>query len=290
MNALGIYFGPKTINITETKGKKLINNIQIPLFEVLGSGLEEKVPFEVKAVALLNDAFRMNKIEVKEANLCLSGKDLIIRTFEMPLMPKEELQSAISFEAKKYIPFKLEDLITDYQIEIDNLSHTNIVLFVGIKEETFNLYVSIFKQLNIKVNQIEYSGFSILRALKLGQANESGVTGLLCFDLESEDEINFMVLENGFPLFTRDINLTAGTEGLEKPEKLDSGAALEKLKSEVRVSMDYFHRKFPGKAIQKITVISGDEQRSSLETFMSELAISCKFLNIVKAKFGREKG
>ncbi|MFH0855033.1 MAG: pilus assembly protein PilM [Candidatus Omnitrophota bacterium] len=282
MSDLGIYFGPKAIDVTEVKGKKLVNNLQIPLLGIAGNELEEKVPTEIKLVASFNDAFRRNRIEAKEACLCLSGKDLIIRTFEIPVLPKEELQGAVVFEAKKYIPFKIEELISDYQIELDKLSHTNTVLFMGIKKDAYDKYFSILNQLNIKVNSIEYSGFSVLRVLKLAGIGSSGVMGMLCLDSRVQDEINFIVLDNGFPLFSRDINLASAPE----EESGESAGAVplfsDKLKAEVRVSLDYYHRKFPAKPLKNIFVVSNPDWRQELEVVISDLGLSSKFIDVAK--------
>jgi len=282
MSELGIYVGPKIIDVTETKGRKLLNNLQIPLLGIAGNELEEKVPTEIKLVASFNDAFRRNKVEAKEACLCLSGKDLIIRTFEIPVLPKEEMQGAIVFEAKKYIPFKVEELISDHQVELDKVSHTNTVLFIGIKKDTYDKYFSILNQLNIKVNSIEYSGFSALRMLKLSGIGNSGVMGVLCFDSHVQDEINFTVLDNGFPLFSRDINLAAGGDDLEPAGSPVSSLSFDKLKAEIRVSLDYYHRKFPAKALKNIFVISSPDWRQELEIFINELGLSSKFIDVSK--------
>ncbi len=124
MSSLGIYFGPKLINIVETKGRKPVRDIEVPQTTISAGELEEKVPADVKTIeiiALFKDELRRNKIDARESTICLSGKDLIIRTFEIPVLPREELQSAINFEVKKYIPFKVEDLISDFQLKFDKL-------------------------------------------------------------------------------------------------------------------------------------------------------------------------
>ena len=72
MNSLGVYFGPKFISIVETKGRKLLNNIQISQSVISPRGLEEQVPAEVKLTAVFKDELRSNKIEVKKAVYCLS--------------------------------------------------------------------------------------------------------------------------------------------------------------------------------------------------------------------------
>ncbi len=132
MSTLGIYFGPKAVDVVETKGRKFLKHIQIPLGGVSAGEFEEKVPLEIKIVALFNEALRRNKIESKEAVLSLSGKDLIMRTFEMPNLPKDEMASAINFEAKKYIPFRVEELVSGYHTEFVKVSRFNSVSFAGI--------------------------------------------------------------------------------------------------------------------------------------------------------------
>ena len=101
MSDLGIYFGPKAIDISEARGNKLVNNIQIPLSEIGGNELEEKVPTELKLVAAFNDAFRRNKVEAKEASLWISGKEFIMSSFDITILPKYEMHGAINFETKK---------------------------------------------------------------------------------------------------------------------------------------------------------------------------------------------
>lgn len=206
--SLGIYFGPKIISIIETKGKTILNNIQVSQELITSSEIEEKVPSEVKIVALFKDELRRNKIGANEASLSLSGKDFVIRTFEMPVIPRSELDSAVRFEAKKYIPFKIEDLISDFQVQYDKLSRRNIILFAGIKKDILDRYLSILNQLDIKPSVIEYSAFSLLRLMKLLNINNKGIIGIISADFKEEDEINFTFLENGFPLFSRDITLT----------------------------------------------------------------------------------
>ncbi len=288
MNSLGIYFGPKAIQLVETLNKKLKSHNLIPQTAVYSGELEEKVPAEVKTIeiiALFKDELRRNKMEVKDATICLSGRDLIIRTFQMPVLPQQEMQSAINFEAKKYIPFKIEEVIADSQIKLDRLSHTNLVLYMGIKKEILDRYISILNQLDLRINAVEYSAFSILRCLKLGGLNGRGVVGVLAADLKQEDEINFMVLEDGFPLFSRDISLSAGSlEAAGKlPEKpVNIQDALEKLKTETRVSLDYYHRKFPARNIKKMYLLSCQETRSDLEAFITELGLAVQFIDIAR--------
>lgn len=280
---LGVYFGPKIITLVETKGKKISNTVQIKRSLISPGELEEKVPDEVKIVALFKDELRKNNIDAKEAVICLSGKDLIIRTFEIPVMPANELVNIINFEVKKYIPFKVEDLIADFQTKLDKVSRRNQILYVGIKKEVLNKYLSVMAELNIKVISIEYSAFSFLRFLKLTKFNNNGIVCIINMDLAEEDEINFIILDNRFPLFSRDITLTAGGEDLPKAQEAAPGLVLEKIKNEIRISLDYYHRKFPTKKIGRTYFVANAEHRSDLEGFLKEISLPAQFIETAKA-------
>ena len=282
MNYLGIYFGIRDINIVETNGRRIVNNIRLPHPSIAMAELEEKVPADIKLMAMLKDAFRTNRISAEEAFFSISGQDLVIRTFEIPLLPQNELKGAVNFEAKKYIPFKLEELDYDFQVLFNKKNKTSLVLFVGIKKETLANYVSIAKQLNIKADILEYSAFSTLRFIKLAGLNDSGVVATLCFDLNNEDEANFTVFENGFSLFSRDFVLTGEPAGFEQTVEADSLAKREKLKNEIRVSLDYYKRKFADKDIKNIFVISDKENKTELTPFFTEAAIPVKFVDTQK--------
>jgi hypothetical protein len=282
MNSLGIYFGIKDINLVETSGRKILNNIRLPHPEQEIPGVEEKIPMDVKIMALLKDAFRSYRISAKEATFSISGQDLVIRTFEIPLLPQNELRGAVSYEAKKYIPFKLEDLDYDFQVFFNKKNKTSLILFVGIKKETLANYVSFAKQLDLKINALEYSAFSILRFLKLAGLSDTGVIASLCFDLNNEDEASFTVFEDGFSLFSRDFDFTGEPAGFEKTSESDLLEKQVKLKKEIRTSFDYYNRKFPDKLIRNILVVSDKEQQQEIKSFLAEISIPVKFVDTQK--------
>lgn len=282
MSALGIYFGPKAITLVETKGGKIIKSAKIPQSTIAENKLEEKIPADSKmltVIALLKDALRRNRIDSKEAVLCLSGKDLIIRTFEMPALPKNELPQAINFEVKKYIPFKVEDMVAGSQTLALKQGRANSVIFMGIKKETLDSYVSLLGQLELKICAIEYSGFSILRCLKLSAVTDSGIFAFLGADLQEEDEVNFTVAEDGFPLFSRDIILFNEAAEAEKVREAKAELTLEKLKTEIRISLDYYHRKFPDKNIKKLFLLINREYSLGLEAYISDTGLTVQSID-----------
>ncbi|TAM41242.1 hypothetical protein EPN54_02060 [bacterium] len=282
MSSLGIYFGVKDISLVETSGRKILNSVRLPHPSLAMTELEEKVPVDVKLIALIKDALRTYRVKANEATFCISGQDMVIRTFEIPMLPLSELKGAINFEAKKYIPFKIEELDYDFQASFNKKNKTSLVLFVGMKKGILESYLSISKQLNLKVDSLEYSAFSILRFLKLAGSSDAGVVASFCFDLNSEDEANFMVFENGFPLFSREIVLAESLPGFEQSIEDDFTQKLEKLKNEIRVSLDYYSRKFIDKDIKNIFVVSDAKSRRELGSFFSESSIPATFVDTQK--------
>ena len=283
MNALGIYFGPLLVSIVETKGNKTINYIKVSLAAVsAGETLEEKVPGPVKITALLKDELVKNNVDTNEAIVSISGKDLIVRTFEMPILPRQELDTAVNFEVKKYIPFKIEELVSDFQYKIDKSIRKTRVLFVGIKKEALDNYLLILNQLGIKIRSIEYSAFSILRLLKLSNVKDKGIVGVVNIDFTKEDEANFVVLEDSFPLFSRDISFMGGYEETNNGEENQQNVILEKLKREIQISLDYYDRKFPGKNISKLFFITNPNFRADLDSFTKELGLAITYIDVNK--------
>ncbi|MCK9595171.1 MAG: pilus assembly protein PilM [Candidatus Omnitrophica bacterium] len=282
MSVLGIYFGPGGIHLVETDGKRVLNNIKILAQRFSASDSEFKVPDGVRMATVIKEELSKNQIAVKEANIVLLGRDLIVRTFHMPVLPQNELYNAVRFEAKKYIPFKVEDLVSDFQTQFDKSNHKNFILFVGIKKESLDKYLSVFTQLGIKVNSIEYAGYSILRLLKLAKLRESGIVAVVNADLAAEDEVNFIVLENGFPLFSRDIILGGESAAMavqpQQPLPVSLVDNLEKLKVELRISFDFYLRKFPTKNIKNVVFISSEEYRAELEAFIKERGLNVQFV------------
>lgn len=284
MSGLGIYFGPQVISIVETKNKQPINNTQI-LQSVISTGklLEEKVPEDVKIITLLKDELIKKKIETKETTLILSGKDLIIRSFEMPTLSREELATAVNFEAKKYIPFKIEELISDFQWRLNKPSRNIYVLFVGIKKETLEKYLNILDKVGLKINAIEYSAFSVLRLLKLARVRDKGVISVIEIDLTNNDDVNFVVLDNGFPLFSRDI-IAIGRlqEDLNKPEEAHTQAILERLRREIVISLDYYARKLIGKNPNKIFFIMDPNYYKTYVSIFKDVGLETQFIDLNK--------
>ncbi|NLE91331.1 MAG: pilus assembly protein PilM [Elusimicrobia bacterium] len=281
--SLGIYFGGQVVNAVEVDNKKVVTSISIPMQVPAAADSQEKNKEEAALLALLTSEFKKIKSPSTPAVLSLPGKDFIIRTFELPVMPQDELNSAVAFEAKKYIPFKLEELMFDFHVQLDRINRRNMVLFAAIKRDVFTRHQFLLNQCGIKIGTVEYSAFSVLRLLNLLRVNDRGIIGLFNVDLSAEDEVDFLVLDNGYPLFSRDIPLTTrGGTDIPRQENGNSEQLIEKFKTEIRISADYYQRKFPLKRIEKVYFISGSNYRPILEEFVKEIGFPLDFIDVTR--------
>ncbi|MBU0549105.1 MAG: pilus assembly protein PilM [Candidatus Omnitrophica bacterium] len=289
----GIYFGTEVISITEVKRKKAVSNIIIPHSRITALGAEQRLPDKFKIVAALRDDFVKNDLSPDYVNITLAGEDLIIRTFELPIfLSRKELEyGAIAFEAKKYIPFLIEELVFDFKLYKDQKNKKILVLFVGIKKDMLNSYLAIFKQLHMQPKFIEYAGFSLFRILNLIGEKDKGCLGLLSVGLE--EETNFLVYQNGFPFFSRDISLIPMSESRSTAEEISNGKIkkltstakiifLERLKSEMRISLDFFRRKFPTKPLEKVVVLSDLHLQAEITGMIKDLGLSVVDVDLSK--------
>jgi len=281
MSALSFYFGNNGISVLSAKGRKVAASVEIPQTAISTSDFEDKVPADLKIIALLQEALRTNHIDAKEAVFCLSGKDLVVRTFGVPRLPREELKNAVNFEAKKYLPFKIEDLVSTFQVEPDKAGQGNLVLFMGIKKDALERYFYIASQLKLKIRSLEYSALSLLRLLKINKALTNAVTAFVYIDAEG-DESHFIVTKNGFPLFSRDIATSTPVsdvlnEGIENPAEV-----MEKTKLEIKASLNYYHRKFSQEQIKNTLFFSGPVIREELSNYLKEMGLAPKFIDLTK--------
>ncbi|HOU36680.1 MAG TPA: pilus assembly protein PilM [Candidatus Omnitrophota bacterium] len=281
MKSLGLYFGPRNIHLIEADGKKISKVIQFPVPKSETNILDDKASEDVKIAQMLSEQLRKNPVESKSVNMVIPGKDFIIRTFHMPVLPQNELHDAVRFEAKKYIPFKVEELAADFRTFFDKPNKKNLILFVGIKKDILAKYTAMAIESNLKVDSVEYAGFSAIRLLQQANIREKDTCAVVYADPAEDDEVNFVVLEDGFPLFSRDIVLSGYTdEGSVKIEKLALADKIEKLKIEVRVSLDYYLRKFPTRNIKKLIFVAPPEYRVELENFVKDRALASRFVEL----------
>lgn len=276
---LGIYFGLNGLNIAEVKDRKLTGRYFSPYLqagneEILDSG---NVSHEIKATAALQKMLRDNKIEQREAFVSLPSSEFIIRSFSMPLLAKDEISSAVEFEIRKYIPFKLEELIFDYQVSqfVEGKAKKTKVLFIGIKRNILEKYIYILQQTELRILSLEPHAISLLRLLLMKRYFSANHTAVVV-DINL-NEGTIMIVEQGLPFLIRDFKLMAATLSAFTPEA-DNGYS--HLLNEIRVSLEYYRRQKPKGSINKMLLLGEGDFKKWFDNLAGELKVSTANLSI----------
>ncbi len=292
----GIYFSAHGLTIVQQSAGKIksVWTQPYPASDRPAESLASDDVFEifksqdVELMAFLQKAVRDSKLETTNVVVSLPPKDLIIRFFEMPNLPRSEVLAGINFEMKKYIPFKVEELSYDFQYRPVPKASIIEVILCGIRQAPLDRYVELFKQLNLKVVAFEPGLFSLFRLLVFrGKISNQKSYIVLEFNRE---EANILIVDKGFSYFTRDIKLVAPGAGSKPAEELE--AVQFRLINEVRVSLDYYRRQFLKKDVDEMLVVSDKAYESCVEPFSKELGLKVGFISLddlCKAKDAREE-
>lgn len=282
----GIAFGSTGVVIVEQSSGKIKNFLSLPypvqddpnaparpfasedIFSIFG-GKEEEL------AAFLQKLIRDSKVDVSNVVVSLPPKDLIVRFFEMPNLPKSEVMAGITFEMKKYIPFKIEELAFDFQYRLRPKSNIIEVILCGMRQDPLDRYLNLLKTVNLSGASFEPGLFSLFRLLVVRNKINSQLSHVI---LDFDDmEANILIAEKGFPYFTRDIRLQASASGSVAEER---ESILFRLINEVRVSVDYYKRQFLKKDIDEMIIVSHKGFEGWEEHFTKELGIKATFVGL----------
>ncbi len=197
--------------------KELSIEPELPREEVL-SAIRALVPPKGSGKAVLN----------------FSGLVPFIRTLSMPLMPQEELSSALFWEAKKLVTLPQEEILLDYILlknhEEQEGKQQKVVLVIAQKSRV-KFYCSVVQEAGVKIAAIDIGPLCALNAIRF-RGQEPLVGTVLYVDMGAV-KTDMTIIKGGVFQLTR--RLEMGGEGLtlKMAKELSlSYAEAEKLKRE----------------------------------------------------------
>ena len=245
---LGIYFGRDRISAVETAGAHILKHASLNLPKLSQSLIGAQPVLDLSPwVEAIKGFFKENGFTAKEAVIGLSAKDLFIRGFQMPLLARQEIDSGINFEVKKYLPFRTEDLVFDYQYRLNKELNKTDVFYIAANRNSFDKYLSLFKDSGIRVRTIESAGLALFRLLWRTRQFDPKQT-IMIMTLQDGIDLEFSVFSMGFPCFSREIKLSQAQPSADMAESYSP----ERLSNEIRVFLDYFKRQFSVNSVDKI--------------------------------------
>jgi len=184
---LGIDIGTAAIKIVElekSSGRFVLKNYG--LFELKGTDVQPTGPGMNQSILKLPDQEIIWGIKelIKKGNIKSTNTVASIPSFstfttiiEMPYLSEQELARALPFEAKKYIPIPLNEVILDWSIiDILNESNSGItnssskpttvqVFLAAVPKDETEKYKRIMKGVGLNLKALELENTALIRAL-----------------------------------------------------------------------------------------------------------------------------
>lgn len=226
--SIGVDFGTSAIKIVELSFKNqktyLENYGWVDLGLVSASSVtkpiaEAKNSYDKKLQKYLQKLIKSMKLKSRGAYISLPGSSGLVVLINFPAMSDEELEEAVKFEAKKYIPNSLDEVAIDWEIvgekedsedqgeaspkenseKIDIITKEKEVLLVAAPKKEVVRCGSIVKDSGLDVRNVELEIFSMVRATV---GNDSGCS--LIVDIGSQ-MTNIVLVEKGIIKVNRNV-------------------------------------------------------------------------------------
>lgn len=258
----GIYLGIDFVDLvlveTSKEKPRVIKSIRNMLYvdaETPPATQEDKLALIAKAI---EKTLQTPAIKINSLNFSIPQDESIIRRFKMQYLPIEERTNAVKFEAQKYLPFKIDDTISDFYI-VEESKDTKAMdaLFVAVNKQTMERYKGLFKELKVKLNIIDIMPMALLRFLSACKKIKEGRSQLVVY-VEKDARGSIIITQNNNPYLVREVGLSASRETF-----------FENILNNLRLSVDYFKRETKEIGVEKI-LLCGEGHLSELETFLKE--------------------
>ncbi len=234
---------------------------------------------------------RNHNIKTRRVVTSVSGRSVIVRYVSMTQMSDENLRNAIKFEADKYIPFDIDEVVLDCQrLHGTNESSGEMkVVLVAVKRSTIVEHLDLLRDAGLNPRVIDVDSFALGNAFELMERYSPRVEGgertVALIDIGAS-KTNINILMNGTSCFTREVYLGGNdfTEAVarrlnmetDEAEKLKAApgdsselvadavsAVIDDLGNEIHLSIDFFENQFD-REIDEIFLSGGGARMQGL--------------------------
>jgi len=277
-------YSVKASSVLKQADKNILTAYNIKRVPLDGEGL-------AKTAKIIKETVDEVNIRPDEVNLSISGSNVIVRFVSLPKMSKEQLESAMLFEAEKYIPFNVNEVIMDFIIlDAPEAGQMNVLL-AAAKRDFVQSQIELLGKLGMEVNVIDINAFAVFNSFAAASPFEED-KGTAFLDL-GFSQTNVLISTGAIPRFMRLIqiggkditNSLAGAIGISIAEaeelKLKGEEAnkeritrftlnvLEELVREIQLSFGYFENKY-NKAVSDIYCSGGMVYQKGVIEYLQE--------------------
>ena len=253
----GLVIRTQDVELLVLQGGKATARVRVPL-----AGSEK-----THLVQAIRQAIGAADLKTTKLAVAIPTKDVLVRFFTLPIVPKTEWEGAVQFEAPRYVPFKPENLVWDYHVLESKETKKLHVVFTAIQRAVFQQFQAALAEAGVTPTSVEPSSLSLARLAVAQKGRGAHANEYTCLvDLEA-GQAHLVIAKGGVPYLTRDILLseeaTPAAEGTIDPRA-------QRLLSELRVSMDFFTREHPSAVIPSVLLFGDEALIGTWQQWLSE--------------------
>ena len=258
----------------------VIRSGEVELLAMKGKAVTSRVRVAIEGkedhhlAAAVQRAVEAAKLKTKRMAVSVPSQDVLFRFFTVPVVPKAELDQVVQFEARKYVPFKMDTLVWDYCAIPSRGSAQLEVVFSAVSRDLFRQLQDVLASAGIQPVLVEPRSASLARLAEPAQG--TGSDTFVCMVEVEQDSAHLAIVKNRIPYLTRDVMFSAAASPAAQPDPATPPAEppagnadaepppagpdlkAQRLLSELSVSMNFFLREYPSTSIPRV-IIFGPE-------------------------------
>lgn len=116
--------------------------------------------------ALVIDLLRESNVTVRDAVFSIPATASFVTTIPFPRLSRKEVEAAVPFEARKYVPIPISEVVIDWDIlDSEEGSQTLDVLLAAVPREIIEKFKRVAKLSGVNPRALEVETFSMTRSL-----------------------------------------------------------------------------------------------------------------------------
>lgn len=229
-------FAVKMVEVENDVGRYKLKGYSI--VEIYGKGEEydaESVSYSRQVEALRNcfKQMKINPRRVKNLNCSMGGTGVAVKQIRSIPLAVEELESSLSFEARKHLPLDDTDAILDFQILDGGTDSSQMeILLVATTKKEFEYKIKLLRELGVKPRIIDAESTALVNSYLIARGKPVGEGALVFLDIGARFS-SLTIFADSSILFSREIPIGGHklTEDIRTIHDLDYQDA-ENLKKE----------------------------------------------------------
>jgi type IV pilus assembly protein PilM len=295
---IGLDIGTANIKVAEVdysrKGSTLVNFAiePTPPRSIVGGEISDPASISATVRSMVQS---LNSKRVAAAT-GMWGTSVITKRISIPQMDEKLVAGQIRWEAEQYIPFDINEVNIDFQIlrSFQSSPENMDILLVAARTDIALLYQDIVQSAGLTCSVIDVGGFAFANCFLNNWGTQKGQT--IALMNMGATFTNFIIIENGEIVFSRDIPVGGSTYtneihkgmgiSIEEAEAMKLSACTgqaapdeavkiiqsthDSVGEEIQGSLDFFSNTTPGLPVKQCFITGGASRTIGLVNFLSQ--------------------